>query len=473
MNVKFYSVKLKSTFNSLETKDSLALYWIAETSELYKGDQLFGTGVLATQAAAGLLSAEDKAKLDELVAGGGLSKLIPVDGSIVVADTVDGGKSIGVAISSQEGNALVAVEDGLFVPTAQKVSVPEYEIEKQDVAEDGYASSYKLKKTVDGEVTYVGDTINIAKDMVLQSATLEIVTEADVPYAGAVVGDPYIDMAFNDAEASHVYIPVKGLVDTYTAGKGIEIVDGQISVKIAENSNGLAAVDGALLINLATPTSAGALSAVDKAFIDSIPNTYATNERVKDTSVQVKYDISATPEGTLVNYGEKEIRIMCPADAKFVKQQVGEGGNANMYYMTFTTYAPDGAVTFKEGDRGVIVDEVLDFENTAGTGVDQYGRKYKNHWFALASYDAASDTWTYFGKNSSAEKYIGWDYVVEWYDANGVKIAADSMRINLSNEACHNVHIPYYMSSYATDAELDALEETIKTMGEVFAWGEL
>ena len=469
MNVKFYSVKLKSTFEALEVKDSLALYWIAETSELYKGDQLFGTGATATKEAAGLLSAEDKARLDDLVAASGTLNLTAVDGTINLFDTI-GGKSIGVAISANKGNALVAVEDGLFVPVAKEVSIPEYEIEKQATADEGYSTSYKLKKTVNGESTYVGDTINIARDMVLQSASMKVVEEDNIPYDGASVGDPYIEMIFNDESASALYIPMKGLVDVYTAGTGIEIVDGRISVKIADKSNGLVAIDGALSIALATATSAGALSPVDKAFIDSIPDVYATIERVKKTTEQVKYEISATPEGTLVNYGEKEIRVMCPANAKFVKQNVGNGGNANMYYMTFTTYAPDGAVTFKEGDRGVIIDEVLDFENTAGTGVDKYGRKYKNHWFALASYDTASDTWTYFGKNSSTKKYIGWDYVVEWYDANGVKIATDSIRINLSNENCHNNSMPYYMSNYATIAEL---ENAVDEMNGNFSWGEL
>ena len=463
MNVRFYSVKLKSTFDAIAQKDTLALYWIAETSELYKGDQLFGTGAIATKNAAGLLSPEDKAKLDELVAASGTLNLSAVDGTIKLTDIV-GGKSIGVAVSAREDNALVAVKDGLFVPVVKPISVPEYTIEKQQIAEDGYATSYKLKRTVDGESAYVGDVINIGKDMVLQSATLETVVDANVPYMGAAVGDPYIDMAFNDASVSHIYVPVKGLVDTYTAGDGIGIVKNKISIKIDTKSNGLHFVDGTLSLALATKDTAGALSPVDKAFIDSIPEVYATKEMVKETSVQVKYDISATPEGTLVNYGEKEIRVMCPADAKFVKQQVGDGGNQNVYYMTFTTYAPEDAVTFKEGDRGVIVDEVLNFETTAGTGVDKYGRKYKNHWFALATYDEAKDVWSYFGKNSSAEKYIGWDYVVEWYNENNVKIGADQIRINLSNENCHNVIEPYYVS---------ALKDKVDNIGESYTWGEL
>ena len=53
-----------------------------------------------------------------------------------------------------------------------------------------------------------------------------------------------------------------------------------MSVKIATESNGLVAVDGALMMNLATATSAGAMSAVDKAFIDSISTTFATKEEV-------------------------------------------------------------------------------------------------------------------------------------------------------------------------------------------------
>jgi hypothetical protein len=164
---------------------------------------------------------------------------------------------------------------------------------------------------------------------------------------------------------------------------------------------------------------------------------------------------------------------MCPADAKFIKQQVGNGGNANMYYMTFTSFAPQDAVTFKEGDRGIIVDEVLDFENTVGTGVDKYGRKFKNHWFALATYDATSDTWNYFGKNSSTEKYIGWDYVVEWYDENGVCINTDSIRINLTNEDCHREILPYYMTNYATSDEVESIKESVSDISESYIWGEM
>ncbi len=292
MNVKFLSVKLKSTFDALETKDNLALYWIDETQELYKGDKLYGTGALATESVAGLLSPEDYVALKALIAGGTtsvLTGLTAIDGTMNIVDTTDGGKAIGVAIAYDDGNALMTVDGGLFVP---KVSVPEYAIEKQATADEGYAASYRLKKTIGDEISYVGDTINIAKDMVLQSATLETVAEADVPYAGAVVGDPYIKMVFNDADASNLYIPVKGLVDKFEAGVGISIENNVISVKLAGTTHGLVAVDGALALTLATKDNDGAMSKEDKIALDAlkaldIANMYATKQDVQVVTEQV------------------------------------------------------------------------------------------------------------------------------------------------------------------------------------------
>ena len=247
-NVKFYFGNSEK-FNALVEKDQLALYFLEDVQQLWKGDKLFATGADATSMVSGLMSVEDKIKLDELVASQAKSSLAAVDKSIVITET-ENGKFIGVAISGQEGNALTVVEDGIFVQSVQEVSVPEFTIEKQDIADEGYAATYKLKRIVNGESNYVGDVINIGKDMVLQGAILEVVTETDVPYVGAIIGDPYIDMAFNDVNASHVYIPVKGLVDTYSAGIGLELVDGTFSVKIADEANGLVAVDGALKIDL-------------------------------------------------------------------------------------------------------------------------------------------------------------------------------------------------------------------------------
>ena len=457
MNVKFVSVKLQETYDKLGTKDPFALYWVHDTQRLYKGDKLYGTGITATAEFAGLISAEDKKALDALVAAGsGISGLSAVDGTIKITDTENGGKALGVGLSAVDGNMLTIKEDGLYVGATV---VPEYSIEKQATAEEGYAVSYRLKRTLGEDVSYVGDAVNIAKDMMLKSATLETVTETGVPYDGAVVGDPYIKMTFNDANASNIYIPVKGLVDTYTAGTGIEIVDGEIGVKLADNTHGLVAVNGALGINLATRKADGAMSKEDKLVIDSIPYAYVAR----------KYEVSNTPVGTLVNYGDKEIRIMCPANAEFTKQTVGAGGDANTYYMTLKTYVPNGNVV---GYRERLGNQV-DSETLTNFSVDEYGRRYQSTWLGLAKIDDITGAWTYYGKSSSVERFIGWDYQIDWYNADGIVVASDSVRINLSNEECHNSLRPYYGPNNDIFADVVAIKESIADIEQAYTWTDM
>lgn len=199
----------------------------------------------------------------------------------------------------------------------------------------------------------------------------------------------------------------------------------------------------------------------EKSVLEQIEESgHISEEKATAVFKHVKYEITNKPVGTIVDYRDKEIRVMCPADTQWVKQNVGATGNSNMHYMGFKAYAPSGAVSFKEGDKGVIIDEMFDFTGDFA-GTDAYGRNYSICWFPLASYDEASDTWTYFGKNSSVDKYMGWTYVVEWYDSDGFIISSDCIRINLSNELCHNAIEPFYLKDAMIDVSLNGttLEE--------------
>lgn len=169
-----------------------------------------------------------------------------------------------------------------------------------------------------------------------------------------------------------------------------------------------------------------------------------------------KYEITDVPVGTLIDYREDEIRIMCPKDTVFTKQSVGAGGNTNSYYMTFKTYYPSKDVVGYIEHLGDMVDpEILTKSST-----DKYGRVYQTTWLALADYNEASDTWTYRGASSSKDGYYGYDYQIDWYDANGVMIASDGIRINLSNEECHSFTKPYYMTDMMNDVDAK-IEERI------------
>ena len=176
-----------------------------------------------------------------------------------------------------------------------------------------------------------------------------------------------------------------------------------------------------------------------------------TEKKLLAVSETKKYEVTDVPVGTLVDYRDKEIRIMCPADAEFNKQAVGVGGDANTYYMTFKTYAPsDNAVGYIEHVNGQVDSQILTDLKT-----DEYGRKYQPSWLGLAKYDEATDTWNYYGKSSSVNRYIGWDYQIDWYNADGKIIDTYSVRINLSNEACHNNLEPYYMGKVVKSVKVN------------------
>ncbi|MBR6632444.1 MAG: hypothetical protein IKK89_10960 [Alistipes sp.] len=195
--------------------------------------------------------------------------------------------------------------------------------------------------------------------------------------------------------------------------------------------------------------------------VDIDLSIYAEKDEVRTIAKMVDYEISHKPDGALVNYTDDEIRVMCAADTEWALQQSGEGADPNMYYIGFKAYAPnDDIVSFKEDLAEIISDATMYyFENNEFAGVDEFGRKYSIVWLPVAAYDETSDTWSYYGAMSSDEKYIGWYYSVEWYDAAGVKVATDTIRINLTNEDCHTSVVPFYVAD--VKAAIASLEESM------------
>lgn len=187
----------------------------------------------------------------------------------------------------------------------------------------------------------------------------------------------------------------------------------------------------------------------------------AVKAEIEASVEKTKYEITDVPEGTLVDYRESEIRIMVPADAVFTKQSVGAGGDANSYYCTFKTYAPsDDVVGYIEHLGGNVDAEILTDLKT-----DANGRKYQPTWLGIAKYDEATGTWNYHGKNSAENHYIGWDYQIDWYNADGMMVESDSIRINLSNEDCHFMIEPYYVAQITKDIDTK-IEEKVDTVVE-------
>lgn len=80
---------------------------------------------------------------------------------------------------------------------------------------DEYQSSYELVLNGRG----IGDVINIPKDNYVDNCVLQTVTTPEVPYAGAKVGDLYLDISFVH-ESRHIYASLASLM-----GGGYKIVD--------------------------------------------------------------------------------------------------------------------------------------------------------------------------------------------------------------------------------------------------------
>lgn len=193
---------------------------------------------------------------------------------------------------------------------------------------------------------------------------------------------------------------------------------------------------------------------IGQAVTDSVSEAKAYTDGKVEAAIAEhltqKYEIENAPAGTLIKMNENEIRIMCPSDAKYDLQNVGTGGDPNTYYVTFKTYVyDDNAVGYKEHLGSAVDAEILtDFKT------DEYGRRYQPTWLGVAKYDAATGAWSYYGANSNENKMIGWDYQLDLFDANGVMIASDSVRINLSNENCHYQIKPYYVGAMVKDIEV-------------------
>ena len=297
-NVKFYS-GTRAQYDSLVSRNPLALYFCDDTGELFKGDICLSDGIrvvptradlpelscaadgivyFIAETKSGFMVSPDRTewlqtiyapvtdaytipesemyttvttvgavrdieakiykRIEEVASGGGLSSLKPVDGTIIITDNADKGKSIGVAIAPVEGNALVAVEGGLFVPTL---------------------------KPIDGALIIKDNTIDIGISAEPGNA---LTKKEDGLYVGTTTSG------------------------NYAAGLGLQLVDGTFSVKLADTTHGLIAVDGALSLNLATKDADGAMSKEDKAFLDALRDStgdsgYVTRAELKQVQESV------------------------------------------------------------------------------------------------------------------------------------------------------------------------------------------
>lgn len=120
-------------------------------------------------------------------------------------------------------------------------------VEKQQTAETGYAHTYVVKQGG----SQVGAKINIPKDLLLQSATKEVVgstpTELETENS-LTTGDAYLKFVVNTEDndnATTLVIPINDLVENtiYTAGNGLTLTSGEFSIANGDISLSMLASD--------------------------------------------------------------------------------------------------------------------------------------------------------------------------------------------------------------------------------------
>lgn len=424
-NVRFYS-GTKQQYLSLVSHNPLALYFCDDTGELFKGDILLTDGVRVVPTRADLPSFDCAAE-------GVVYYITDTRAGFMLAPTRD------------------AWLQTIYAPVDDVDSIPEGE-------------EYNVVTTV-GAVRDIEKKIYERIDEVASSGGTSSLTPVD---GSIIIKDNTIDIGISAEPGNALTKKIDGLYvgtstsGNYAAGAGLALVDGTFSVKLADDTHGLSAVNGALTINLATKDSDGAMSKEDKKVLDAIPSVY----------MEKKYEISHKPDGTIVDYRDKEVRVLCPTDIEWKLQTSGDGADANSYYIGFKAYAPDGAVSFKEDLAEIITDNTMYyFENNEFAGVDANGRKYSIVWLPVAK--NVDGVWTYYGVNSTKSKYIGWYYTVEWYSELGKVIGMDTIRINLSNEDCHNNIKSFYGAENDVTTEIETVKESVAAIEEAYSWGDM
>lgn len=179
------------------------------------------------------------------------------DKSITVTGTATA-PTVKVALSAAEGNALELAADGLKV-TIPEITVPAYSMKKLDTATSGMSASYQLTKDGAG----IGAIIDIPKDMVVESGTVETYIAGHLP-TGVTEPGTYIVLTLANATSDKLYIPASGLIEYVTGGSG---KDDAIQINVTADTHKVTATvkEGSLTKTMLSTEVQGLLNKADTA----------------------------------------------------------------------------------------------------------------------------------------------------------------------------------------------------------------
>lgn len=433
----------QAQYDALLEKDSSTLYWIGDTQRLYKGDVIFAVGKDATIASSGLLSANDKAKLDALAVGS-ITNIEALDNSIIV-ETESSSRKLKVNVSLSEENLIKVEEDGVKVVVADIIS-------------------------------------KIAFKTPYNSENNKVITEKDI---AGLVGAMHFRGLFNSLE--DVANPVAG--DVAIIGKKEYVYGGDPAVWSELGDEGIYLTIASAEETYEKKVDAQAKYNELKGFIDGIDQKgVAWGKKNANTT---KFEIIKAVDGFLTDDGQNDLRLYIPKGSTYELQNVGAGGNSNYFYATVRAWAPSADVTScRKGDPAYYD---RDFGEKEAVYTDaESGRVYADFWIPIARTDDNGATWVEYGDLSVGNKIIGWNWMIEWYVGDKL-LCTGATRLSLVNtkEQLYS-HKDWYIGGIEdkitanTDkltiqeqaiskvtTKVSTMEESIQEMGTALTWGTI
>lgn len=309
-----------------------------------------GKAAEGEDAATGLYALIDEVKA---LANAKVASVSATDASVVVNSSTVTAPKIQVQISKVENNALTLADDGLKV-IVPDVTHPEYTIKKLDTATDGMSASYQLTK--DG--TGVGAVIDIPKDMVVESGTVEAKAEAGAWGAAGT----YLVLTLANKTSDKVYINVGNLIEYVTAG---DSPDGMVVVSVSDDHKvtatlGNASITEAKLAKEVTDKLAKAVSAVQSVDVGTANGTISVDG--EDVAVTGLKDAAFATVESLNTTAQAKVDA-----AKTALEGTDEDSKTAVTIKGAKAYAADVAATAKSeaiADAKTKI-EALDVEDTA------------------------------------------------------------------------------------------------------------
>ena len=186
--------------------------------------------------------------------------------------------------------------------------------------------------------------------------------------------------------------------------------------------------------------------------------------RAEETNLMSeKVAFDKLPKNAKVSYGKDYIRLLTPTDpSNYYHQDVGVGGDSNKFYVAMKVYVPEntayvrnGAGTLSSADLPALTDIHYEPGDNECFGRDAKGLYYYR-WNNIAAY--SNGTWSSYVANKGENEYIGYKYLVAWYDADENEIGRIVIPVQYANETNFNAVENFQEIDGATANEYTATE---------------